>query len=74
MKAAVSKEVLVGALIWLRNHYDVGQPELKESVLARIDKVLEDADARIADHKAFREAYPVGPKGKRSKGSGSGSG
>lgn len=60
--------VLVGALLWLRNHYDVGRPELKESVLAHIDSVLRDADAQGADHRAFREAYLVGSKEKRSKG------
>lgn len=33
---------LTYALMWLRNHYDIGRRELKAEVIARIDKVLED--------------------------------
>lgn len=68
MLADVSKEVLVGALMWLRNHYDVGIAP-KEEVLARVDKVLLDADPKIAYAAAFREAYPAEkPKSRASKG------
>jgi hypothetical protein len=33
--------VLFDRLLWLRNHYDVGKPELKQRVLADIDVVLD---------------------------------
>ena len=34
---------LLSTLLWLRNHYDVGKPELKGEVLKRIDVVLDSA-------------------------------
>ena len=37
-------QLLYDRLIWLRNHYDVGSREVKEHVLADIDKTLEFAE------------------------------
>jgi hypothetical protein len=53
------KDVPLGALRWLRNHYDVGRPELKEQVLARIDAVLKDFDVKSEDSAEFRRRYPA---------------
>lgn len=66
MAGDISKEILVGALMWLRNHYDVGIAP-KEEVLARVDKVLLDADPKIAYAAAFREAYPIEDLRKRKR-------
>lgn len=40
---------LVGALLWLRNHLDVGKPELRPIVLATIDDVLAGQKVSAAD-------------------------
>ena len=54
-------KVLAVALLWLRNHYDVGHrsPELKTKVLKRIDRVLADCDDCICLEglTKFRELY-----------------
>ena len=34
------KNELAEALLWLRNHYDVGKSECKNEVLRRVDEVL----------------------------------
>jgi hypothetical protein len=34
------KNELLETLLWLRNHYDVGNPVLKEEVLRRVDGTL----------------------------------
>jgi hypothetical protein len=62
----ITTEELGAALLWLRNHYDVGKPEHKEYVLKVIDKVLLSDDnintwVRICDTQHFREKYL--PKG-----------
>jgi hypothetical protein len=50
---------LRGALLWLRNHYDVGRPEDKARVLARVDAVLRDYEPSVSDVKTFRDKYPL---------------
>jgi hypothetical protein len=35
------KNELFETLLWLRNHYDVGNPALKEEVLRRVDTTLD---------------------------------
>jgi hypothetical protein len=54
---AVGQEVLAAALLWLRNHYDIGKAELKPIVLARIDAVLERCGN--ISQRGFREQFPV---------------
>lgn len=39
---------LIGALLWLRNHYDVGDPALKGEVLKHIDKLLDQHSEKFA--------------------------
>jgi hypothetical protein len=51
------RELLVAALLWLRNHYELGGVPRKK-VLKRIDRVLDKNPATIAGMKSFREAYP----------------
>ncbi len=35
------KNELFERLLWLRNHYDVGDPSLKAEVLRRVDETLD---------------------------------
>jgi hypothetical protein len=35
------KNELFERLLWLRNHYDVGDPRLKEEVLRRVDETID---------------------------------
>jgi hypothetical protein len=51
-------KVLAAALLWLRNHYEVGDPELKNEVIDRIDRVLEHIDLEITDMERFRQLFP----------------
>ena len=48
------------ALLWLRNHYDVGSPELKQDVLAVIDAILDSSNITIVDIAEFRKTYIQG--------------
>jgi hypothetical protein len=59
--------ILRSALLWLRNHYDVGKEGLKPKVLSRIDSVLVDYEPSIASLTAFRDAYPAPGSGKTRK-------
>lgn len=45
------------ALLWLRNHYDVGRPEDKERVLEVIDKILNVNPPTAMEMRIFREVY-----------------
>jgi hypothetical protein len=49
---------LAAALLWLRNHYDVGKPELKKEVLARIDSVLKQREPTFSEMREFRRDFP----------------
>jgi hypothetical protein len=54
------EEELAAALLWLRNHYDVGDCRLKRQVLARADQVLAAGGAITGDHmRQLREKYPM---------------
>jgi hypothetical protein len=48
----------LGALLWLRNHYEKNDPTLRDRVLQRIDKLLLDYDVGALDSEAFRKEYP----------------
>jgi hypothetical protein len=56
-------KIAAAALVWLRNWLDVGgiaiDTKMKERVLARVDKVIEDQDVTIDDLRAFRKEYPA---------------
>lgn len=58
----MNESILAAALLWLRNHYDVGQPDLKDQVLERIDRVLDQCP--VKDQVGFREMF--GPPKRRS--------
>ena len=45
------------ALLWLRNHYDVGRSEDKERVLKVIDKILDERQPTVLEMHQFREHY-----------------
>jgi hypothetical protein len=52
---------LSAALLWLRNHYEIGDSRLKLKVLDRIDRVLADGPPITgAMSAALREKYPHG--------------
>jgi hypothetical protein len=57
-KATGDPRILRAALLWLRNHYDVGDPAIKDEVLARVDTVLGDKLPDHNDMEAFRNLYP----------------
>jgi hypothetical protein len=45
---------LGAALLWLRNHYDVGRPEVKSKVLKVIDKIIDELGVTMKDMERFR--------------------
>ena len=52
--------VALGALLWARNHIDVGvNPELRAAIVRRLDAILNHADVTLADLQAFQEAAPA---------------
>jgi hypothetical protein len=57
----MTTKLLTAALLWLRNHYDVGpfDDDIKRLVVERIDRILADGeDVSIADMRDLREQYP----------------
>lgn len=50
-------KMLAAALLWLRNHYEVGAPDLKDRVIERIDRVLKWREPTGEDMRRFREMY-----------------
>lgn len=52
------QEVLAAALLWLRNHYDIGDPKLKRKVLNRIDRVLKNHEPSAVAMVELRKRYP----------------
>lgn len=54
-----SDRAILGALHWLRNHYELGKPSMKWRVLRRIDRLLKDSCAELSFCAAeFRADYP----------------
>jgi hypothetical protein len=53
-----NQRILAAALLWLRNHYDVGDPALREDVIERIDRVLADYHPTVSDMDHFRKMFP----------------
>jgi hypothetical protein len=51
--------LLRAALLSMRNHCDVGKPELRELALARADAVLKDYEPSLGGMAYFRARYPV---------------
>jgi hypothetical protein len=59
---ALEPGVLKAALLWARNHIDVGvTPELKDRIVQRLDDVLANHPPTVADMRKFRDFYP-GPR------------
>lgn len=52
--------ILTAALLWLRNHYDVGDRRQAAKVLAVVDRVLDDGTplSRL-DERVFKATYPA---------------
>ena len=48
------KDAILGALLWLRNHYDIGRESEKEKVLRRIDMMLEANEISFRHINAFQ--------------------
>lgn len=59
MSASKETKTLAAALLWLRNHYDVGNKDVKRIVLARIDRVLEAYPVSVVSMRKFRKEFPV---------------
>lgn len=53
---------LTAALLWLRNHYDVGNPDVKSVVLKRIDDILNDFPATASAITDLQRTYPLDKK------------
>jgi len=53
-------KITICALLWLRNHYDMGRPELKQDVLTVIDAILDSSNIAIVDMAEFRKTYIQG--------------
>ena len=55
----VQYTVLKAALLWARNHIEVGvKSELKDAIVERLDAVLAGRSPTTADARLFRESYP----------------
>ena len=64
----MTTKMLAAALLWLRNHYEVGtlDADTKRLVIDRIDRILADGeDVSIADMRDFREQYSRVPLGEK---------
>lgn len=56
---ALEPGVLKAALLWARNHIDVGvRPDLKDRIVQRLDDVLANHHPTVADMQKFRDFYP----------------
>lgn len=55
-----TREELIAALLWLRNHYDHGQPKFKVRVLRVVDAIIDAELPHLKDMKSFREAFMRG--------------
>jgi hypothetical protein len=63
MSESIDTKLLTAALLWLRNHYDVGtrDAEIRRLVVERVDRILVDCeDLTIDDMRNLREQYPGG--------------
>jgi hypothetical protein len=49
----------MAALLWLRNHYDVGRPELKPLVLNVIDAIIDSDPPDREAMRRFRLHHPA---------------
>jgi hypothetical protein len=54
----LNPKILAVALLWLRNHYEVGDPALRDEVIERIDRVLTHCSPTVSDMERFREMFP----------------
>lgn len=50
-------KMLCAALLWARNHLEVGRPEVRDDVIQTLDRVLKHREPMVADMKSFREMY-----------------
>jgi hypothetical protein len=49
------EQVLIGMLIWLRNHYDLDKRTQKKNVLKRVDMVIDHFGPPVGCHQLARE-------------------
>lgn len=56
---ALEAAVLRAALLWARNHIDLGRADLKNEVLDRLDDVIGDFNPTMKDVEMFNEFYPI---------------
>lgn len=54
MTDAEKVELLSAALLWLRNHLDVGKPEERQEAIARADALLAVYEPTMAGMSNFR--------------------
>ena len=53
------QKTLAAALLWARNHLDVGVLEHRDRVIEALDRVLEGRAPTVADMRNFREMYGI---------------
>jgi hypothetical protein len=60
VSASDEASILRGALLWLRNHYDLGSNvdlKMKDRVVEKIDALIDHCQVSRSDIKAFREYH-----------------
>lgn len=62
---AIEPDVLKAALVWARNHIEVGiRPEMKDAIVQRLDAVLANTNPAVKNMEAFRTLFPERPVGR----------
>ena len=62
------EQELSAALLWARNHLDCGDPTLKDRIIERLDKILEDSGSITGNHmRALAVKYPLSGATKMGK-------
>jgi hypothetical protein len=59
--------MLAAALLWARNHLEVGHQDVHDQVIETLDRVLKHREPTVADMKRFREMYPTRSSRKRKE-------
>jgi hypothetical protein len=52
-------KVLCAALLWARNHLEVGNQSVRDEVIECLDRVLKHREPTAADMQRFRLLYPI---------------
>jgi len=57
---ALEPGVLKAAILWARNHIEVGiEPDMKDAIIQRLDDVLSNHHPTGDDMQMLRDFYPV---------------